>query len=123
MKNKRGPKKQNLSEDQEHWLLEMLETPDMTYTNPGRKDNVCIRKTDGERCYVRKRYLLWNLRNALVIFYGQKESFKENFVEPLKKKKQFIFQRGISDTSCLCEICENATLMAKAIRKENKAIQ
>ena len=38
----------------------------------------------------------------------------------MKKKKQFVFQRDIPDTSCLCEICEKATLMAKAIRKEKK---
>ena len=100
-KNKKAPKKQYLSEDQEHWLLEMLERPDMTYTNPRRKGNVCIGKIDGERCYVPKIYLLLNLRDALEIFDGQKESFKEKFGEPLsftkfyqfiKKKKQFIFQ-------------------------------
>ena len=39
----------------------------------------------------------------------------------MKKKKQFVFQRDIPDTSCLHEICENATLMAKAIRKEKKS--
>ena len=121
-----------MSEDQEHWLLEMLERPDMAYTNPGRKDNVYIEKTDAERCYAQKRYLLWNLRDALEILNGQKESFKVKFGEPLtftkfyqfiKKKKQFIFQRDIPDTSCLCEICGNTTLMAKAIGKEKKAIQ
>ena len=129
LENKRGPKKQYLSEDQEPWLLEMPQRPDMTYTNPGRKDNVYIGKTDGERCYVQKRYLLWNLRDALEILNDQKVSFKEKFGETLtfrkfyqfiKKKKQFIFQRDIPDTSCLCEICENATLMAKAIPKEKK---
>ena len=111
-----------MSEDQDHWLLEMLERPDMAYTNAGRKDNVYIGKTDGEWCYVQKRYLLWNLRDALEILNGQKGIFKEKFGEPLtflnfyqfiKKKKQFIFQRDIPDTSCLCEICENATLMAQ----------
>ena len=110
----------------------MLERPDMTYTNPRRKGNVCIGKIDGERCYVPKIYLLLNLRDALEIFDGQKESFKEKFGEPLsftkfyqfiKKKKQFIFQWDIPDTSCLCEICENPTLMVKAKRKEKKAIQ
>ena len=127
LKNKRGPKKQYLSENQEYWLLEMLERPDMTYTNPRRKYNVYIGKIDGERCYVQKRYLLWNLRDALEILNDLKESFKEKFGEPLtftkfyqfiKKKKQFIFQRDIPDTSCLCKICKNATLMAKAIQKE-----
>ena len=121
-----------MSENQEDSLLEMLERPDMTYTNPGRKDNIYIGKIDGERCYVQKRYLLWNLRDALEILNGQEESFKVKFGEPLtftkfyqfiKKKKQFIFQRDIPYTSCLCEICENTTLMAKAIGKEKKAIQ
>ena len=111
-----------MSEDQDHWLLEMLERPDMAYTNAGKKDNVYIGKTDGEWCYVQKRYLLWNLRDALEILNGQKGIFKEKFGEPftflkfyqfIKKKKQFIFQRDIPDTSCLCEICENATLMAQ----------
>ena len=61
----------------------MLEIPDMTYTNPGRKDNVYIGKIDGERYYVQKRYLLWNLRDALEILNIQKESFKDKFGEPL----------------------------------------
>ena len=54
---KKRPKKQYLSEDQVH----------MTYTNPRRKDNAYIGKIDGEKCYVQKRYLLWNLRKALEI--------------------------------------------------------
>ena len=40
------------------------------------------------------------------------------FYQFIKKKKQFIFQRDIPDTSCFCEICESETLMAKAIRKK-----
>ena len=91
LKNKRGPKKQYLSEDQEHWLSEMLERPDMTYTNRGREDNVYIRKIDGERCYVQKRYLLRNLRDALEILNGQKDSFKEKFGEPLTFTKFYQF--------------------------------
>ena len=73
LKNKRAPyplpppRKNYLSEEQEQWLLEMLKRPDMTYTNPGRKDNVYIGKIDGERCYEQNRYLLWKLDNALEI--------------------------------------------------------
>ena len=100
--------------------------------NPGRKNNVYVGKIDLERCYVQEWYLLWNLRDDFEILNGLKESFKETFGEPLtftkfyqfiKKKKQFIFQWNIPDTYCLCKIYENATLMAKAIRIEKKAIQ
>ena len=79
-----------------------------------------------------QKYLLWNLQDALEILNGQKESFKEKSGEPMtftkfyqfiKKKKEFISQRDILDTSYLCEICDNASLRAKAIRKEKKAIQ
>ena len=72
-----------MSDDQEYWLLEILEKPDMTDTNPGRKNNAYTGKIDGEMCYVQKRYLLSNLRDALEILNGQKESFKERFGEPL----------------------------------------
>ena len=61
---KQEAQKQYLSEEQKHCLLEMLERPDLTYTNPGRKDDVYIGKIFGERCYVQKRYLLWNLQDA-----------------------------------------------------------
>ena len=76
-----------------------------------------------------QKYLLWNLQDALEILNGQKESFKEKFGEPMtftkfyqfiKKKKEFISQRDILDTSCLCEIYDNASLGAKAIRKEKE---
>ena len=44
LKNKIGPLKPYLSGDQKHLLLEMLERPDMTYTNPGKKVNVISEK-------------------------------------------------------------------------------
>ena len=46
--------------------IRKLDRPDMTYTNPGRKGNVYIEKIDGERCYVEKRYLLWNLQGEVL---------------------------------------------------------
>ena len=91
-----------MSDDQEHWHLEMLERPDMTTTNPGRKDNVYVGKIDLERCYVQERYLLWNLRDAFEMLNGLKESFKETFGEPVTftkfyqfiKKKSNLFFNG-----------------------------
>ena len=63
------------------------------------------------------------------ILNGQ-ESFKEKFGEPLtftkfylsihQKEKVIYFSTDIPDTFCLCEIRQNATLMAKAVRKEKK---
>ena len=51
--------------------------------------------------------------------FGEPSTFTK-FYQFVKKKKQFIFQRDITDTSCFCKICDNATLMAKAIQKEKK---
>ena len=38
--NKRGRKAKMMTQEQEHWLFEVLERSDMTYMNPGRKDHV-----------------------------------------------------------------------------------
>ena len=127
LKETRGRKAKVLTEEQEEWLIDYLERPEMTYTNPGRKDNVYIGKIDGEKQYLQKRYLLWTLRDALGILNNQEDGFHVNFEEDLsfgvfyrfmKHKKQFIYQRDIPDTSCLCEVCENASMMAKVVRKQ-----
>ena len=127
LKENRGCKAKILSQEQERWLVDYLERPEMCYTNPGRKDNVYIGKINGTKQYVQKRYLLWTLRDALGILNNQEDGFHINFEEELsfgifyrfiKRKKQFVYQRDIPDTSCLCEVCENAAMMAKAIRKQ-----
>ena len=64
---KRRQKNRTLTDDQENFLLDVFERSDMTYANPGRKDNAYIGKTDGEKTFVQKQYLLWNLRDALNI--------------------------------------------------------
>lgn len=111
----RGRKPKVLSKEQEKWLTEYLERPEMTYTNTGRKDNVYTGKIDGKKHYEQKRYLQWTLRDALGIVNNQEDGFYIKFQCDLsfavfyrfiKNKKQFIFQRDIPDTSCLCEICE-----------------
>ena len=63
LKSKRGPK--IIFEWGPRALtIEMLERPDITYRNPGKKDHVYIEKIDDEKCYVQKRYLLLNLRDT-----------------------------------------------------------
>ena len=123
---KRGQKYRTLREDHENFLLDVFECSDMTYTTPGRKDNVYIRKIDGEKTFVQKRYLLWNLRDALNIINTGEKSYATELGEALsfscvynfiKKHKQFVYQRNIPATSCLCEICENASLMGKALNR------
>ena len=58
---------------------------------------------------------------------NQEDRFHINFEENLsfgifsrliRRKKQFVYQRDIPDTSYLCEACENAVMMAKVIRKK-----
>ena len=42
-----GHPRNELSEEKKDWMIEFLSWSDMTYTNPGRQDNVYIGKVDG----------------------------------------------------------------------------
>lgn len=62
-----------------------------------------------------------------IIIYGYNDSYKDQFDEELffsqfllfiKKGEQFIYQNNIVETSCLCEICQNASLIMKAIKRK-----
>ena len=129
----RGRKRMVLSEEEKEWLLAFFDRPDITYINPGRKDNVYIGKENGICGYVQKRYLLWKLRDLLSIISGVDiegmvvaETYRDSFGYKLsftslygfiKAHKQFIFNRDISQGSCLCEVCKNACLPAKGLNK------
>ena len=74
-----------------------------------------------------KKYLLWSLNDCLSILNNQEDGFSTKFEADLlfavfyrfmKRHKQFVYQRDIPETSCLCEVYENAAMMAKALRKE-----
>ena len=132
LKEKRGRKHRDLNEDQEHWLVEFLERSDISYINPGKKDHVYVGKVGGISQYVQKQYLLWTLRDLLDIINGNamavraNENFESVFLEKMsfgqlyqfvKSHKQYIFNRDIPHSSCLCEVCENACLLAKGINK------
>ena len=80
---KRGRKNRRLTEDQENFFLDVFELSDMTYTAPGRKDNICVGKVDGEKTFVQKRYLIWNLREALNITNTGEKSYATEFGEAL----------------------------------------
>ena len=55
---KRERKNKTLTGDQENFLVDVFELSNMTFTNPGRKDNVYIGKINGEKTFIQKRYLL-----------------------------------------------------------------
>lgn len=133
----RGRKFRALDEDQTAWLMDFLDRPDITLTNPGTKESVYIGKINGVSQFLQKQYLLWTLRDLLDIINGSDvsgigvndNSFAEKFDEKLslsqlysflKAKKQFVWNKNIPEVSCLCEVCENACLFAKGINKQLK---
>ena len=111
------------------WLVEFLDRSDISYTNPGRKDSVYIGKINGESQYMQKKYLLWPLRKIVSIANSQEavdESFESKFgkiltfsqlYDFLKGRKEYVYNINIPHASCLCEICENSSLLAKGLNK------
>ena len=127
MHENRGRPRKELSEEKKDWMIEFLSRSDMTYTNPGRQDNVYIGKVDGERKYLPRQYLLWTLKDLLDIINGS-ELHSSNFVSTFSEKlsfsqlydfikshKQFVYNKNIPHTSCLCDTCENIVLLAKGL--------
>ena len=126
-----------LCDDEIDWLSEFMERPDITYTNPGRRDQRYIGKENGKSKFVPIRYLLWTLRNLLDMINGSSlvaqekfDSFEEIFDKRLtfrqlynfvKSRKYFVFNRDIPQASCLCEICENIVYLAKSIDAKLKS--
>ena len=104
----------------------------MTYTNPGRKDNVSIGKENRERIYKQRLYLLWNLRDIIDIgnVSGKIKiatSFIQTFTKSLtfsqlynflKAWKEYSYNKNIPHGSCLCDIFETCVLLAKGLNKK-----
>ena len=126
-----GHPSNDLSEDEVEWLCKFMERPDITYTNPGKKDQRYIGKENGKSKFVPIRYLLWTIRDLLEILNGcslviqsetddfpkifEKELTFRQLYKFLKQHKEFVFNKDIPQASCLCEICENLTFLAKSI--------
>ena len=54
------------TEEQQKWIISLLQRPDLSYTCPGRRDQVYVGKTkDGDKDYRTKHYLLWKLSEML----------------------------------------------------------
>ena len=85
----------------------------------------------GKRQYKQKRYILWKIRDLLGIINASKvitnekyASFPETFQRDLSFRQLYEFLKGhkepawndeIPQSSCLCELCENAILLANRI--------
>ena len=69
-----GRPRKNLSGNKKAWLIVVLGSSDLTYTNPGRADNVYIGKIDGERQDLPRQYLLWSLKDLHHILNGTSAS-------------------------------------------------
>ena len=93
--------------------------------NPGKKDNVYVGKSNGQRQYEQKRYLLWPIRDLLnILNTPENDSYVDSYGEELpfsvlyrflKEHKQYIFNKNVPHNACLCEICENTVLLSKGI--------
>ena len=131
-KSKAGRKPLILNEEEEKWVAEKLDDPSISHTNPGRNDSIYLGKVNGVKHFEQKRFLLWPLRDLVDILngnnevaggeetfqvkFGRKIRFTE-FYKFIKKHKQYIFNSKIPHHHCLCEVCENSVLLAKALNK------
>ena len=89
-------------------------------------EKATLGKINGGKTFLQKQYNLWNLRDALNTINIREKCYSNKFGEVLsftcfynfiKKHKQFVYQRDIPASSRLCEICENACLMGKALER------
>ena len=81
-KETRGRTCKELVEEEMIWLIEFLNRSDITYTNPGHKDNVYIGKLNGKSQYKQREYLLWPLRDILLMANGtekMEDSYESKF--------------------------------------------
>ena len=131
LNKKQGRPENELSPKENEWLIEFMDRPDITYTNPGKKNQRYVGKENGKSKFVSIRYLLWIIRDFLDIINGcsgivQNETddfstiFDKNLTfrqlyKFLKEHKEFVFNKDIPQASCLCEICDNLIFLVRAL--------
>ena len=125
LKNSGGRPHKDLSDKQKQWLRNVLDRSNLSMVSPGKKDHVYVGKSNGERKYEQKRYLLWPLRDLLnILNTPENDSYVDTYGEELpfsvlyrflKEHKQYIFNKNIPCNACLCEICKNAVLLSKGV--------
>ena len=114
LSKKQGRKYEDLSEEEVTWLKDFLERPEMTYINPGKKDNIYVGKVDGKSVYVQKQHLLWTLRDTLDIINGSEfEGDPNNEASfPGKFEKSFHLQSCIISLRCTSSIYGTKTFLS-----------
>ena len=112
------------------WITQII-----SYINPGKNDHFILRREQGERTHVQKRYLLWTQRDVLGMLNGTDsnsdgETFPSEFDKLLtfslfykfiKARKQYIYNNRIPQNTCLCEIYENTSLLGKRLNNVCKS--
>ena len=58
---KAGRKKNSLSEEEIQWVIDFLNRADISYTTPGRRDNVYLGKVNKIKKFAQKHYFLWTI--------------------------------------------------------------
>ena len=127
MHENRGHPRKEISEEKKDWMIEFFSRSDMTCTNPGCQDNVDTGKVDGGPKYLPRQYFLWTLKDLLDMINGSElhsSNFVPSFSEKLsfsqlydfiKSHKQFVYNKNIPHTLCLCDTCEYIVLLAKGL--------
>ena len=64
---KSGRKNNFLSEEEQQWVLNFSDRANISYTTPGRRENVYIGVFNKVKKYAQKRYLLWKIRDIFNI--------------------------------------------------------
>ena len=112
-----------LTDNAKDKLNNFLYRNDVSFTLPGRNNQVYIGKSeDGEKEFRTKKYLLWTFNELLSILKKEKDtdlsSLKFSTVyRYVKANKEFVMQCKIPQVACLCPTCENYVLCAEGINK------
>ena len=114
-------------------MIGFLDWADISRQTPGRKDNLYVGKEYGQRKYLQKRYLLWNIRDLLEIVNGRgdidDDSFQSKFNKKitfwqlykfLKEHKEYKFNKNFPHESCAREVCEKVRLLILSINRKLK---
>ena len=118
-----------LDSEKRNFLLQFLERQDISYTAPGKKDQVYMGKDEeGNSVFKPKRYLLHPIRELCSMQNDDKTQFDETYVKKFSAKlsystlcrfikghKHLLFASDVPQTSCLCDKCENLELLVHAI--------
>ena len=103
-----GRKNNVLSDLEQQWVEEFLNRADISYTTPGRRDNVYLGVVNKVKKFAQKRYLLWKIRDIFDMINGSKvmennpnsDTFESNF----EKKLTFRQLYDIRETSSIFSI-------------------